>query len=1261
MTTDYTHMMTQFEIPSNPFPGLRPFEFNESLLYFGRDGQSEQLLRKLALSRFMAVVGTSGSGKSSLVRAGLLPALFGGFMPSAGSNWRVCMMRPGNDPLGNLARAINDSGMFDSAGSDDEKLQTTMIEATLRRSSLGLVEAVRQARLGSDENVLVVADQFEELFRFAAVSESERYQNEAAAFVKLLLEAARQKQIPVYVAITMRSDFLGDCSLFWDLPEAINEGQYLIPRLTREQRREAITGPVAVCGADMTARLVNRLLNDVGDNPDQLPILQHALMRTWNNWKAENKESDPVDLRHYEAIGGMSAALSLHADEAHNELEDERSRKIAEKIFKALTEKGADNREIRRPVELGRLAALTEASEAEVIKVIEVFRREGRSFLMPPAGVRLDGDSLIDISHESLIRNWERLKTWVEEEARSARIYRRLAETAVLYQRGEAGLWRDPDLQLALDWRDESKPNETWARRYHSEFKTAMDFLDESREARDREAREREAQRKKEIRRTRLTAMIFALAFLLSLAALIFANIKKKNADTAAEKSRQLLYAANINLAQDAYYEENIQRAQELLADASTKQEDLRGFEWNYLNWLYHREEGELDGGDGIIRDLAYSPDNKYLATAGEHFVKLWDASSRRELLAIPIGGAIVNVLAFSPDGKFLAYGGEDSLVKLQKIGSAEAPAVLRGDGNPVTSIVFSRDSKSLVAGSGNRRGSGGVKIWDVDLLKVRFEIPGVEGSVSAVALSPDQRTIAIGRRNTSMILFDIDSGAAKTVAEAVSAMSAAFSPDGKTMIASVNWGGGLKVFEVKTGKKLATLEEFPIIGSNYARNAIVFSPDGKILAVGNFSTLRLYDAANLGQSPPRLITPLLGQKENIFALAFSPDGKTLAANDDRFVRFWDATAPRDSIAIAKKKIAIRDIFFSPDSQTVSIFSNTNSAFNSWDIASRQEIDIPANLAKEPKNMAYSPDGKFIATIVGSPPDTINLWDASSRELLASLSENLIRSETAAESIQSVAVSPDGKTLAAINIIAKTAETQDCVLKLWNTDSPREPVILKSETSRVEPSIEFSPDGRTLACLGKFEDGPSVQLWDVASGKEVSLRGSGIKSGGRIFFSPDGSRAVLTDVSDTVAELWDLRSQKLIATLANRQRYAKGLFSPDGKIFAVVNWSNDRSLVTLWDSQTGEFLTKLEGYTRRIFCMAFSPDGKTLATGTDDGLVKLWSVASHRLLVTLYEENKRAFVSIAFSPDNRMLITGSTDGSVRLWPAPPEQAQGNER
>ncbi len=500
---------------TNPFPGLRPFESNEDHLFFGRDGQSDELLRRLRRSRFLAVLGTSGSGKSSLVRAGMLPSLFGGLMTQAGSDWRVALFRPGHDPIGHLAAALASEQVLGSDG-DDAALQKTIIEATLRRSALGLVEATRQARMPANENLLVVVDQFEEIFRFRRMSKREGPEDEAAAFIKLLLEAKRQTDVPVYIVITMRSDFLGDCAQFRDLPEAINDGQYLIPRMTRDQRREAITGPVAVGGGEISGRLVNRLLNDVGDDPDHLPILQHALMRTWELWAHDRRNGEPIDLRHYEAVGTMTDALSRHADEAYAELPNERSRALAEKIFKSLTEKGPDNREIRRPTRVSEIAAIAESSAEEVIAVIEPFRQKGRSFLMPPANVPLTADSLIDISHESLIRGWERLRKWVDEEARSANIYRRIADTAILHSEDRAGLWHDPDLALALRWREENRPNAVWAEHYHPQFDLAMNFIDASKTANEAEIAQRERARRKEVRRTRIFATIFGVLFLIA-------------------------------------------------------------------------------------------------------------------------------------------------------------------------------------------------------------------------------------------------------------------------------------------------------------------------------------------------------------------------------------------------------------------------------------------------------------------------------------------------------------------------------------------------------------------------------------------------------------------------------------------------------------------------------------------------------------------------------------------------------------------------
>jgi hypothetical protein len=473
----------------NPYPGLRPFEPDENHLFFGRDGQSNELLRRLRRNRFLAVVGTSGSGKSSLVRAGLLPDLQSGMMAGTSSHWRIALFRPGGDPIGNLAAALCRPGVLlpEEGATDDLSMEIAFTTVTLQRSALGIVEAYRQAGLPRRANLLIVVDQFEELFRFKEAAPVESAADQAAAFVKLLLAAPKQPDLPVYVIITMRSDFLGDCAQFRDLPEAMNDGQYLVPRMTRSERREAITGPAAVGGAQMTPRLVQRLLNDVGDNPDQLPILQHALMRTWDYWQIHHSDNQPIDLPEYQAIGEMENALSIHADEAFAELAEEqpggggqRRQQIAEKLFRFLTEKGRDNREIRRPAKLADIVAAVEAGEQDVVSVIDVFRKPGRSFLMPPADENLSADTLIDISHESLIRNWQKLKAWVDEEARSADTYRRLAETAVLYQRNEAGFLTNPALQIALNWQREQRPNAEWASRYGPNLESALGFLEKS-------------------------------------------------------------------------------------------------------------------------------------------------------------------------------------------------------------------------------------------------------------------------------------------------------------------------------------------------------------------------------------------------------------------------------------------------------------------------------------------------------------------------------------------------------------------------------------------------------------------------------------------------------------------------------------------------------------------------------------------------------------------------------------------------------------
>ncbi|MGH9309876.1 MAG: ATP-binding protein, partial [Vicinamibacterales bacterium] len=468
-----------------PYVGLRPFDKADAHLFFGRDTQVDELLARLRTQRFVVVMGTSGSGKSSLVRAGLIPALEGGFIASAGSAWRVAVIRPGGNPIGNLSSAL--IGAYASVIKDDLATHRSILEAVLRRGCFGLVDAVRECPVARTEPLLVVVDQFEELFRFKASEDRHGASDHAAAFVKLLLQAVRQAEHPIHVVITMRSEFLGDCAEFPELPERINEALFLIPRLTRDQLAEAIIGPAAVAGVRVAPSLVQRLLNDVGDDPDQLPVLQHALMRMWQRLVKEPGKGQ-LSLEHYGAVKGLDEALSDHADEAFAELDD-RQRVIAERVFKCLTDRGGGNRDVRRPTRFAELCEIAGASETEVAAVLEHFRREGRSFIMPAYGQTVLPETFVDLSHESLFRKWERLRLWVGEEAENRKLFMRLSDSAAAHAAGTEPLWRDPQLAIALDWRARFSPTPAWAKRYGRDLQPALAFLDESYDARERDRR----------------------------------------------------------------------------------------------------------------------------------------------------------------------------------------------------------------------------------------------------------------------------------------------------------------------------------------------------------------------------------------------------------------------------------------------------------------------------------------------------------------------------------------------------------------------------------------------------------------------------------------------------------------------------------------------------------------------------------------------------------------------------------------------------
>ncbi len=458
----------------NPFVGLRPFESRDSLYYFGRKEQTHALLKQLFAHRFVAVVGSSGCGKSSLVRAGLIPNLEAGFLVQDRDLWEIATFKPGDAPLYHLAASLASL----TGSPETPETVENLLETLQRRGAQALVELARTTLNGEDSNLLIVVDQFEELFRFQQ-TRTTRVREEAADFVSILLHLAGQTVVPIYVVLTMRSDFLGECDAFQGLPEAMNKSQYLVPRLTRHQRREAFLGPIRLAGADITPRLMDRLLNESLDTRDDLPVLQHALMRTWNVW-AEDGGRGVIDLDHYERSGSLQNALRLHADEALKGLDAE-DRLIARRMFQTLTETDASNRRIRRPAHLRQIAAICgeKVRPETVMSLIQRFNDDNRNFLVLSSRASA-ADPLVDISHESLIRQWKTLADWVDQEAESARIYQRLAQSAELHTDGKAGLYKETDLQVALDWQRQQQPGAEWAARYDSNFNLVMGFLEQS-------------------------------------------------------------------------------------------------------------------------------------------------------------------------------------------------------------------------------------------------------------------------------------------------------------------------------------------------------------------------------------------------------------------------------------------------------------------------------------------------------------------------------------------------------------------------------------------------------------------------------------------------------------------------------------------------------------------------------------------------------------------------------------------------------------
>lgn len=945
----------------NPFPGLRPFTMEESDLFFGREGQSRSVLDSLRANRFVAVVGASGSGKSSLIYCGVLPEL----VRSTGQNWTHIAMRPGSSPLENLALAF--SAIL---------TENTDIES-LAKGEVEMDELLIKNGLG-DQPLLLIIDQFEELFRFVHRKGDEEEDRIRRRFVELLHKGCNSGKVKMHAVITMRSDFIGECSMYQDLTELINRSNYLIPQMTREDFRKAIEGPAARGGAVIAPELVKQLLDEIGENTDQLPVLQHSLMRTWDYWMLQNDPTKPIAPGDYEAIGRMEKALSDHANEAYDELNEEQ-RRICENMFKALTEKGGDNRGVRRPGSVKKIAGIAVCSVNDIIEVAEVFRSKGRTFLTPYQPAELTADTVLDISHESLMRIWDRLRLWVDEEAASVQMYNRLSESSRLYQEGTAGLWRPPDLQLALNWREKQQPTATWAVQYNPAYERAIEFLETS----DREFRKEEENKirlqRRRLRVTRSFALVLGGIALVAMGLFLYTRVLRNDAEAnlqlAIQNQMKADSSAQVALDEQARAELAAQDAlrQKAIADSAAMAAQRAADEATRQRILAEQRKLQAEAASNLAEEKRIeAEENEQRAIEQERIaIENAELAKQRRMLSIAKSMAVKSqqidddddlkgLLALQAYRYNAEYGGVihesdiyAGLYDARKALLGDQYNVYGGHTQSVNSIVFKPGTDQFItAGSDGRI----LKYALSDTSKSYSVISETSALVTTLAIGHRGDWLVAGTDLQGLLLFNLErpeTDAIRIPAHENKIREVEFVP-GKDEIFTIGIDNRIVKRSLPRGDSLL------FASSEYRYNDIAISPDGKRLAAADRSgKIYIYDIEDPG-SPYEID----GSSVNpVFSLDFSHDGKLMAAGDLRGnVRIFSTADYSVSASLRGNKARINDVRFSPRSTYIAT-SGYDGKVLLWEMAdlNNSPLEMEDNRGFV-FSLDFSPDEKYLVS-----------------------------------------------------------------------------------------------------------------------------------------------------------------------------------------------------------------------------------------------------------------------------------------------------------
>jgi WD40 repeat protein len=977
----------------NPFPGLRPFAPEESDLFFGREKESDEVLKKLLQNRFVTVIGASGTGKSSLIYCGVLQKIK---LMSGNDNksWKFIMFRPGNDPFGNLGEVISEN--IRGAGLPEIQVETIMLDMHLDPD--GIASTIRKYVSKGDQKILMVVDQFEELFRYSTMSAGGTKSRETSEFVEKIVSSVNSTGSGIYTIITMRSDFIGECAHYQGLTQLINNSNYLVPHMDRDNYKQAIEGPVKYAGASIESKLVETILNHIGDRTDQLPVLQHALMRTWTYWQELDEPERALSSTDYELVGTMSDAMSRHANEAFEEL-GSRGKEVCEKMFKTITEKGTDNKGVRHPSSVKTIKSVVQCSSKELFEVVEKFRIPSRSFITPRQNIPLNEDSIIDLSHESLMRLWDRLKAWVEEEAAAVQMYLRLSEASAMYQQGKTSLWRPPDLQLAINWRDQHKPTLAWAQRYDPAFERAMVYLRTSEKEYLEEEESKIRLQKRQMKRARIVAIILGTAAIISLGFMLFAFVQRIVAERATiqaeqrrlEAERQTQRAdSNAVEATKAktLADSNAVRAQNSAEDALRQQQIARSeqirAEENAARALA-QEKIAVTQSDSAMRARARAVESARIAE-----VRRVEAS-RLRLLSI---GKSMSIKSLQVQGQqelqtLLAYqaylfntrnGGQENdadiyagLYNVAKQYGNINYKIFKGHNKEIRSIAFVPGKNEFYTSGSD----GQVLKWNTDSKEQTYQViysgTGIMDIIEVLAVSPDESWLACGSGTSSIRMIPIKGNGTQYVLTGHKGMikSLIFSFDGKYLYSASLDGKVLKwdiAARTSTDVTTGAIKIISIDLSSKGNLLAGISSDGRVLVWNPDSKADNFRLETTGK--------------NIKVVRFKPDEDILAIGDvEGNVELWDINTHEIISKVKAHTAAVTDIRFNPAYNQIATASR-DKGLKIYNIA---DLTIPPISLSDNEGfvvvMQFNPDGKLIVSgmyegainLVGRPSHVDNL------------------------------------------------------------------------------------------------------------------------------------------------------------------------------------------------------------------------------------------------------------------------------------------------